>query len=759
MKSLAHITDSLRQESRVGVFIINALLATSVYISITGFISPFSGKGIWLLGIIAYWLFVLVTAPFFTPPKDALANAISAILLLAPAVFSASDSALANTLQLLHITTLVLAVAVIVLTLVAIFKRSEGKQSVWSNASYYLSTKLGRGDTLFTLVVAFGALAYYQRPAWHALLIMGFWVLMVTIKPVELAIKTHSVLTADKDAVGELEKVGSILRVDDPNIIRVILRDGKTAWQHGEVYLAHTSDGRQTYVLPLFVQLQGEGVVGTGLITEEVSKKTDYTLAGGVYRQGKKALSGKLVAGLSDEDTTKEVAGLVVEGSTIRTIRFQAVRGIDFEEGRVVFCNINDKRVYYQILDARTSEESFDSNPYGMHIISASQLGSFESDKGFRKFPWLPGMNQPVFLASEEDSVEQKLEDDEFVVGKVPSTGFGVTVSLNDLVEYHGAILGITGTGKTELAFDIVKNAVKRDAKVFCVDFTGEYVPRLKEQKPTTIGLSPDNVKRLEGALFAVETGEFGAKEEKAALQKFLDDIRPEIEKQIDEFLMSDNKHLGIFELSEITNTKATLRTTELYLSSIMKWARTNRKARKIMIVLEEAHTIIPETYGSGFDKNTQWVVSRIGQIALQGRKYGVGLLLLSQRTALVSKTVLSQCNTYFTHSLVDKTSLEYLEGVYSSEHVQAIPNLRAREFLASGKAIKSEQPILVKVDFDPNKLKASKELDIDFEDVKKRKKELRVNENIEEGIDTSDGESATGDEVDKASNPDDLPF
>ena len=148
-----------------------------------------------------------------------------------------------------------------------------------------------------------------------------------------------------------------------------------------------------------------------------------------------------------------------------------------------------------------------------------------------------------------------------------------------------------------------------------------------------------------------------------------------------------------------------------MYLSAIMDWARNNRKAQQILIVLEEAHTIIPEAYGSGFDNDTQWVVGRIGQIALQGRKYGVGLLLVSQRTALVSKTILSQCNTYLTHSLVDKTSLDYLNGVYNSEHVQVIPNLRPREFLAHGKAVKSERPIVVRVDFDPQKEKASQAL------------------------------------------------
>ena len=121
--------------------------------------------------------------------------------------------------------------------------------------------------------------------------------------------------------------------------------------------------------------------------------------------------------------------------------------------------------------------------------------------------------------------------------------------------------------------------------------------------------------------------------------------------------------NLALFELPEITNTKATLRLTELYLSTIMAWAREHRRARQVMIVLEEAHTIVPETFSSGFDSDTQWVVSRIGQIALQGRKYGVGLLVVTQRTALVSKTILSQCNTFFTHSLIDQTSLNFLES------------------------------------------------------------------------------------------------
>ena len=114
---------------------------------------------------------------------------------------------------------------------------------------------------------------------------------------------------------------------------------------------------------------------------------------------------------------------------------------------------------------------------------------------------------------------------------------------------------------------------------------------------------------------------------------------------------------------------------------------------------------------GAGFDNDTQWIVGRISQIALQGRKYGVGLLIVSQRTALVSKSILSQCNTCITFSLFDKTSLDDLGNVYSSGHVQSIPNLRFLEAIAYGKAIKSERPIIIKLDYVEEKKKASEAL------------------------------------------------
>jgi DNA helicase HerA-like ATPase len=59
------------------------------------------------------------------------------------------------------------------------------------------------------------------------------------------------------------------------------------------------------------------------------------------------------------------------------------------------------------------------------------------------------------------------------------------------------------------------------------------------------------------------------------------------------------------------------------------------------MVVVEEAHNFCPE---KGFMKTTSSDILRA--IASEGRKFGLGLLIISQRPAKVDKNVLSQCNT-----------------------------------------------------------------------------------------------------------------
>jgi hypothetical protein len=129
-----------------------------------------------------------------------------------------------------------------------------------------------------------------------------------------------------------------------------------------------------------------------------------------------------------------------------------------------------------------------------------------------------------------------------------------------ELVEFHTAILGVTGTGKTELALDIVREAEQRGVKVFCVDFTGEYRERLADLNPIFPGPSERETQDLATKLFDAETGAYGAGKEKKILDGTLKDMRVAIQAQIDAYLEAHDTDLAIFELGEIANSKATLR-------------------------------------------------------------------------------------------------------------------------------------------------------------------------------------------------------
>ena len=156
------LINELRHKPRVLVFAVNVLLAWIVYYFATGGVSPFgTDSGIWLLAAVAYWFFTLITTPFFRPPKDSLATAISAILLLVPIGFSEVQF-FRSLLQSAHTVTIAISLIVATLALVAIFKQSYGRDNLWGKISYQLSEKLGKGEILFTPVVLISALGFYQ---------------------------------------------------------------------------------------------------------------------------------------------------------------------------------------------------------------------------------------------------------------------------------------------------------------------------------------------------------------------------------------------------------------------------------------------------------------------------------------------------------------------------------------------------------------------------------------------------------------------
>jgi DNA helicase HerA-like ATPase len=143
-------------------------------------------------------------------------------------------------------------------------------------------------------------------------------------------------------------------------------------------------------------------------------------------------------------------------------------------------------------------------------------------------------------------------------------------------------------------------------------------------------------------------------------------------------------------------------------------------KALPTVLVLEEAHTFVHR--GGGDDANivspTRLCREAFERIAREGRKFGLGLVLSSQRPSELSPTVLAQCNTFLLHR-IDHDSDQDLVSRLVPDNVggliRELPSLPSRQAILLGWA--TPIPVLVEVDELPEQQRP-RSADPDFWDV-----------------------------------------
>lgn len=105
-----------------------------------------------------------------------------------------------------------------------------------------------------------------------------------------------------------------------------------------------------------------------------------------------------------------------------------------------------------------------------------------------------------------------------------------------------------------------------------------------------------------------------------------------------------------------------------------------------IMVVCEEAHNYVPRSGGAQYDSSRK----SIERIAREGRKYGVTLMVVSQRPSEVSETIFSQCSNFISLRLTNAVDQSYIRSLLpdlSAGIGDLLPNLGQGEFLTVGDA------------------------------------------------------------------------
>lgn len=127
------------------------------------------------------------------------------------------------------------------------------------------------------------------------------------------------------------------------------------------------------------------------------------------------------------------------------------------------------------------------------------------------------------------------------------------------------------------------------------------------------------------------------------------------------------------------------------------------------MLVCEEAHNYIPKSGGAEYAASKH----SIERIAKEGRKYGLSLMVVSQRPSEVSDTIFSQCNNFVVLKLTninDQNCIKNLLPDNNSSLVDVLPTLSAGECLIVGDA--APLPAVIKMDM-PNPIPNSSNVNV----------------------------------------------
>ncbi len=650
------------------LFGLNYLLFGSLSLQ-TGDISIWLHTGLLMLILGSFWI-----EPYFTKPADVVINGLIVFI----SISTLNDPPLSEWWDYLRY-------ASIILSFFAFFIIWSGSPALIQHDTsrlkrfvYMLVTRIGNARIVFSCVFLLALLSYFDLKSENTKWMLLFWGIVLSFKYLEIDTLLDSIFKMKKSISNEV--IGIVSRLVTPNMFRFILFE-KIKCKKGS-FVALSKKGDIEVGCPLGIVLchrksPQTTEVEAMLINKEIDD-IDINKAKVVIK-----------ADLDNEDIEKQLSecdnyqklnrlvAFASRGSDISTLYFELVRKPKIAEGHLVSVDTEgNPEVLFQVINGKLAEEeSIDSSERVYILGDAHQLGTWSKERqGFETFNWVVPENAPVFHVSPETIIEKILKENIIQTGYIPNSSYPVNINIKECVLYHSALLGVTGSGKSFLAYQLIEEAANNDIKVICLDGTGDHKKYVRD--PILLNRN-------------------GA---------------------VEDFLNSSNYKIGIAEF--IDKSIHPIKAAHKIAKICLEWCEKNRKDEeikepipKVLLVFEEAHQLVPE-WNSNPERTLQDVVNQTSQIALQARKYGLGFMIITQRTANVTKSILNQCNTLFAFQAYDETGFDFMKNYMGLHYVQALPNLKKRQGILVGKASLSDRPVIVRF-FDQDRKASGRDITI----------------------------------------------
>lgn len=703
----------IRGRTAATLFYLIALTAIQYLIVGQGF--PINEKLLWLAnGAAALLLGSRLLNPHFVPPADVATNSFVAggtlIGALAAQPSDASDQAL------IWIAFAACVLCFLAALLVLLLRNPHGLETrPWLLGLERGARAFGGPRVIFTIIILVLAWVFHRTSVTEIFAILASWTLIVALDPIEALLQLIVWIRAKQDRT-DPEVLGIVAAHQAPGLVLIRQTD---EIRHKPGTLMALSDDQGPTTLGVALNYVGRD---DGILLRALS----LPIPAALKSRADEAAVGNAAATLLrvDEEQEREVkvlqrintlCGIVDSDSDLEFIEIEVINEQELSEGRLVDVELRGERIIYQIINGVTREEAVQQkNKYGYVRAKARKIGKWDADGlKFKPTSWLPRINAPVFVKTTEEFVYNAK-----AIGHFPGTDYQVSIDVSDAVTHNTAILGILGVGKSYLSIELVERMFGQGIKVLCLDLTDQYATLLSDF------VDSDYQGKVIEKLGAAALGRPVAqgKEEGGSLHGF----NQTVIEQVSEFLKpeTDQKTLIInpagFRVSKQTTNAyqnqaaftdlTACEITAMFSSAMLKACQGLGMVdtARACIVYEEAHSLVPE-WNSVASPGDQNATAASARSILQGRKFGLGCLLITQRTANVTKTILNQCNSIFAMRTFDDTGKDFLGNYIGSEYARILPTIKERHAVFFGKASSCDDPVLIRLNDRDKFLEASR--------------------------------------------------
>jgi len=659
-------------------------------------------------GLLLVVLGVFVTEKYFTKSLDVIVNVVTVIVVLL--TIDSSDTF--KLYEALFLYTGI--VGVMALTSFVLYSDNKDPSSSSQRIAGFLNkicTYLGSSKVLFSIIFILSLFNYFifsletaqliSKEQLAILLMLIFWGATLLIEPID----THLIQPiidwwSEKRVESVIGKISSKFL---PSTIYAELYPNVKEPAFGDIFFLSKKKEVEKKDCPVAMYIDSQETQNTRfaqlhLVAGKVENVTEQVFVMPVTDI--KDVQDR-ITNVPIYKSRSDLVGFVSTGSDIDILQIKMLREVDeakkLQEGDLVSVDFYGSSTKYQIINVKTSDEQIEAkNRLGFKVITAQQIGSWnEKNHKFENSSWVPSVNSPVFQEN-ENLKRPDLKGAFYKIGVVPKSSYPIYLNLDEAVNHHIAIIGKTGTGKSYMSAQIIKKMVANGYKVVLLEIDQNNPQSLSKYIDTSllskerVQWSFDTKKKKEGYK------EVDYKEWKAKL-----DLNSQDDKGGKVFVVNWDNDSKKQDDGPLSQTDAAIAIITSVIAHQLK-----NKGQRVCIVMEEAYDFIPENNFGQHDYGHP-NVSRITQMVLKCRKHDVGFFIITQRTALVSKTILNQCHTIVALQSFDETSRTFMSSYISNKYLDSMSILPKFRTVVVGKGSSCDKPIIV--DFEDKEMTRKK--------------------------------------------------